>query len=1230
MKRLLPALLILASLGASAALKEKVYRYLPLKEDLSVIYPGGERNMNVSYSRNSEAVTPDFKTVPVNQPRFWKGGLLIEAGGKVPDRGTINLLPGKEDPFDKSGASVQAIAGMTKSAFSFSGKIVLKPVAFNIKKNFLSTTHIFSFYAKGSGKLKLTPVTVLQNGQKKNLPVQEFQLTGEWKRYFIKIDGGVVRTKKDLVDTFSATLEGKNVSFDAAMLETPCSYFGVNSPTTYVPNGAYRMPDQLKMPELPAEMGLEGAFAFNVTMMAHGGWQSLLTIGQGRWANDLEIDYTDAYGGFLRVTTFRGVKNSNAKMPMKIGRTFHVILSYDKESFSVYIDGKKAFTKQAKAVPFKKNSVFIGGRAIQVYSNMLYSNFTIFRKPLTDAEAAELAANPDLENQLSSAKIRPASPFTVFPVNSGIATVRFKSALNVTKVTAAIDGFSIVKSAVSNGNDIVCNFDPSKLMPGKYNLILNCELADGTTETVRSPLEVCNALRPKENLQINSWNENGPNHAKFGITMGSGGLDPLNMDNAARNGTYATYNLYYTGMPRPGYESEDRARNYKGEFTYPRPRSLHIQQDMIRQGQNIAAQIKDSPTFLGIVLNSESHQGSAGAPNGFDFSPAELAVAKSFGLDLSKWIPSGELTKKPWTYFYHPIGNLSILPAPELVPADRSIPEDNPLYAYHVERHGPTGGTDVVLNDLVAREILKVRPDVIVTQDPILRRPFLRSYREINNAADWCYYVELHTVVILSERLNAVTRGLPNMTATTMPQFLFKPGMVAPYSGLPSAHMFREASYLAVSRPTRVLTFWNIGAALRKGNQQTAEEILALTGSGDWNATAAVIKQKKLKLFCFDPELAPEIKRVSDTLWYPFGALFPKWKNAPRKIAIVRSFASDLFGNIHWSGSHHKELPTAVAQLGIPYDVLYDEDLSGDLSGYDMILVPAAFALPSNGVKNLLAYQKNGGVVVVDEKCKVTALSGAVQLRMSKISTREYEAKAKELFERAQGRINTPLYIEGMQALQEKKAAESRFPGLAELVQKHVSPAFSCNKNAVFWNHLQAEGADYLFAVNDLRIPGPIYGRFGKVRERGLPQEVEFSVKNPGFRYAYDLMASKQIPISGGKIRLNLDACSGRIVLFTEKKLGELSAECPASVPAGDNVTVEIQMKNGTGLIPVLLDVYDASGKKHSVSRSEVLKNGALDFTFTIPVNAPEGRWKVQIKELATGQIRTVSFTVNR
>ena len=159
-------------------------------------------------------------------------------------------------------------------------------------------------------------------------------------------------------------------------------------------------------------------------------------------------------------------------------------------------------------------------------------------------------------------------------------------------------------------------------------------------------------------------------------------------------------------------------------------------------------------------------------------------------------------------------------------------------------------------------------------------------------------------------------------------------------------------------------------------------------------------------------------------------------------------------------------------RLGVPYDVLFDEDLTGDLSQYDMILLPYTFALPKKGVENLLAFQKQGGVIVADEKLHVAPLKPVSHI-LKQAQGKDFDLKAEtaKLLEQCGGKMDSIGYIEGIQMLQEKAAALSGFPELAHLVRQFVKTDFRSASKDVLWNHLQADEANYLVAVNNLRIP---------------------------------------------------------------------------------------------------------------------------------------------------------------
>lgn len=410
MKTLLFGALALASLGVHAELKDKLSHFMPLHSDLSVISAGGERSRSAVFTRPGSALTPDFKSVGANVPRFVNGGLLIENGGKSNERGAKNFIPAGVAPFEPAGKSVK---GIYKEGAEFQGKFLLKPV-----KLLIGGKHVFSFYAKGEGMLGLAPELNLRSGKSKRLKTETFQLSPEWKRYFIAFDAGNLTKVADPAVSFSASFDSKKTAVDAPMLEGPCVYFQTMSPTTYIPAGSLREGELLKLPLLKPEQGVEGAFAFEFTPTADGWWQALLSVG-GSWTPEVEFSYFVYAPNNRRIAVkFRG-KTLVFPVHLEIGKPCFFVLNYGKDGFALWMNGKKAGEIKVPGVPFKNKEVFLGGRNIEIKSNGIFRNFSIFGKTLEDAEIQELGKNPDLTKTLPGREVSRISPFACSPSTRG-------------------------------------------------------------------------------------------------------------------------------------------------------------------------------------------------------------------------------------------------------------------------------------------------------------------------------------------------------------------------------------------------------------------------------------------------------------------------------------------------------------------------------------------------------------------------------------------------------------------------------------------------------------------------------------------------------------------------------------------------------------------------------------------------------------------------------------------
>jgi hypothetical protein len=753
-------------------------------------------------------------------------------------------------------------------------------------------------------------------------------------------------------------------------------------------------------------------------------------------------------------------------------------------------------------------------------------------------------------------------------------------------------------------------------MPGKYKVQV---VLPG--KSYNFPIEIAPARVPWQNFQVCSWNNTG-DYASTGITIGGvWASTPSDVDQNTARGLYSEENVVFMGTPRSRKHTSDWGIDRHGKLIYADIRAPAVRKSVEAAGRRIGRELQQMPNIKAIVLNTERHAGSARISFG---SRAKRIAEEKFNLDLTLWQKS---RMNDWQVL-NPGGRLSVKVAPQYIPDDRIIPMNNPLYAFHLWWHSANGATDVITNELLTEKILKARPDILVMREPFLRRPAVIAYSKINVAQDWLYYADPKNVLITNENLNRAVRDYPHMTASTMPQFLLKPGMAAPFAGLPAADMFREACYLVASRPARVTAFWNFHAILKKKSMLTATEIEnKLGGALNWNDTGKVIKEKKLKIYAWDPKLKDTFKKVSQTLWRPMGALMPKWRSVPRRIAVVNSFASHIFSDIRWAKT--APLQQQLINSGIPFDILVDQDFEQPLKQkYDVIMFPNCHAMTRPTFDALKKFIASGGTVLVDEKCKVD-LPGATQIDMAdKANTSDLWEKEAALLKKYHNRTEYPQYIEAMEQLAQQKMASTENKELTKILNNKLKSLVKCRTKAICWNLLQAEGTQYLFAVNDLRVPGPFYGRYGKAREKGVEQTARFEYYGKA-KYAYDLLTNKPVPLRNGKLSLKLKPGGGSIVMFTNQPIRRFKVGLTATAKRGKDfpVTVNIPGQN-KGLIPIELSLIAPDGKKSSLSHFNVIKKGSITWNIPIAYNAPKGKWQVTVKELASGCNAKAGFTV--
>lgn len=1307
---------------------------MPLDGTLEVMHRSGLVTRG-HFKRYGVAVDPNFETVGYSQPRWMAAvhdrGLMIENGWTSYGWGRGLNVPGVMNLLDHAAASAESIDDTGRVI----GFVPWGKTTFRIDRDdkveghgslrvssqeaagawfltapcrpLLTGGHVASGWVKGpeGATLIVEAVEATPEGPGRSLAKTTWPLTDEWTRRHMRFDlpkGDKTNDEKveaiQLIFTLGSG-EG-DIWVDALQVEPNARYLGRRTPSTWMPGMTRRFSETLTLPgtSLSPEAG---ALAMWYTPTSLGSWNCLACWGNG-WRPTLRLDVRDV-GRRVSLTVFG--KAIKAEAAIEEGAPVHLVATWDDEKARLFVNGKEVGSVELPPVEERSapKVLALGGSPDATSPNIradgILDDIAAWRRaPSADTLARLADDRTDFDDWLPAVRIRREG------ANLGGSLQRIFSRSNgPQRIAWSLHGLDIerpergqparqrpvairIKGVMSDalwaapeegGRYEVpppLQLDPAFLLPGEYAVELFVRGDDDKAIRFADSITIVPARTPWTNTQVCRWNSHEPTDAADGFTIAGtwAEVTPWMADAFTADGVYVQQNVVQLGEPR----RLDHPVDLHWGAEKPKPSKPDIGSEYVRHIVDAAANRLNESTVAmtalrAAVINSEKHSGSWRV----SYDPATIALARDrFGLDLTRWRDAG---KNRWKIDL-PSGRLNPHVAPETIPDDRIVPLDNPIYAFHRWWHGSDGPTETVTDNRIAA---RTASDTFLTLcDPALRRPAIRTYAATNCVQDWTYYTDPKRTIGQVERLICLTRGRDRMVTSSMPQFLFKPGMAAPFAGQPTADMFREACWLVASRPCRVMTLWNYGAARHKNKQDTPEEIeTALGGAPGWDDTARLMKEKNLKLFAWTPELRPAFTEMANTLWKPYGALLPRWRNAPRRVAVVYSFASDLFSGERWV--KRGPLVAMLHDAGLPYDVLYDQDFEGpdpaDLSTYDAILLPRCHALTRPTAERLSTFIKDGGTAIVDDEFK-PALDGVTVLETAKQAgddgtEDEQKRRETELLERYAGRTESPQFVEAMEALMRERAATDGGNPLADLLATTVDSPVRVDTPNVCWNLLEAEGAHYLVLVNDLRRPGRIYGRYGKVRERGVAQTARVTIDPALARHVYDLTQRRKLAPAGTapptdtvpagvsparpdtpahpegtvhargrannarprlgqsppalRYAIDLPPGGGVILMLTPDPLPEaldIAIDIPHQQKPVTRIeaTVRLLPDRGeapaSGLVPIELILERPGGARSDLSRHACLKNGGHTWTIPIARNAPRGEWTLRVRELAT------------
>ncbi|WP_164101357.1 LamG-like jellyroll fold domain-containing protein [Candidatus Laterigemmans baculatus] len=553
---------------------------------------------------------------------------------------------------------------------------------------------------------------------------------------------------------------------------------------------------------------------------------------------------------------------------------------------------------------------------------------------------------------------------------------------------------------------------------------------------------------------------------------------------------------------------------------------------------------------------------------------------------------------------------------------DRVVPDDHPLYVFYRWFWKQGDGWNPFHSAVHQGLTGSGRDDLWTFYDPAVRVPSVwGSGGEIDVISHWTYsYPDPIRIGLAADELFAMAAGAehdqdvmkmtqviwyrsqtappekPSQQAAASAESASQDPEQAPWEDFdPSAQYItispmhlREAFWTKLARPIQGIMYHGWGS------------LVPSDGTSSYRYT--------------HPETQNELARLVHEVVEPLGPTLKQIPAAPKDVAMLESFASQIFasrgtwgwGN-RWTGDAWHVLQYAHLQP----EIVYEETISRDgLDRFKILVMPSCDVLPASVVERVKEFQQRGGIVVGDER-----LAPAIR---ADITMKSYN-RTKRADEDKQALL--------AMAAELRKAIDAKYA------------RFSDTSNPEVISHDRRYGStDYVFLVNDRREFGDYVGHHGMVMENGLPAEATLSIRRER-GHVYDLLERREVATGRGEqgtmeIPVSLAPCGGGLFMVTDKAIEQVAVRTASTAKPGSSLKLQVAVANLEGqridaVVPVRVDIFDPAGRPAEFSGYYGAADGRLELTLDLAPNDRQGVWEVRVQELASGLSARTAFRVS-
>lgn len=554
------------------------------------------------------------------------------------------------------------------------------------------------------------------------------------------------------------------------------------------------------------------------------------------------------------------------------------------------------------------------------------------------------------------------------------------------------------------------------------------------------------------------------------------------------------------------------------------------------------------------------------------------------------------------------------------------VADNDRLYLYHkyVYRHG--NGVSLVLKR-AADMVHKYRPDVQFITDPYRSTALLDMFPGVDIIETWTYTQPDPKLMLYVETMRAVCKPT-NQIPFNLVTLLNYPGWLAPTKDwmLMGPDTVKVTTWINLSRAPKIVGYYYSGSC--NPEQSTPDEFRVPHATSD------------------------AIKELSDKVFKPYGPMIRNLVVEPRKIAVLSSQVSRLYGKsptlVGYGNYEIYPFYSVMAMAHLQADVLFDEHIERyGLNDYKVLVLPKCDVLTKSVYDKILDFQKRGGLIIADQYLGPD-FPGVIKFDFDVTYRRKVTADAiannkayAEWDDHLQPGSAELKTVAGVTAMDDQRIMESYAARLKKGLAGRVDPDVDCDAPTVLFNMLEKDGVKYLVIVNDRRTYDDRVGKYKGILGKIEPQTITVNLKKWQLRelYAYDMLEQKALPIkrtqTGPQFTVSLDELGGKIIALYPRKLEGLTIETSSTAKAGKPTSIRIHVtdrarKTLPGLQPLQVTLTDPKGNVNDLSDYYCAKNGLLELSFRPAMNDEVGRWSIAANDLTSGLKASNTFSVAR